>query len=163
MHVKSFNRFATTTLVVLVLALPAVVWAARNFLSEREILNESSAIRASTVPFETYTVTTTKMQISIDGTYREVLVRNRTDVNVCLSWVNSASQTCGNDAVDCGTAAAGDAFYILEAGGDSITLPIPTSNAGFTSTAGSTATTWFLCADGAANATSGLLHTVFRD
>lgn len=146
------------SLALVCLLISGVALAARSGLSTEAALNESVK-RPGTVKFETYAVGTAVADITPSGIYREVLVVNRSAAAVCLSWVDTATQTCAANGYDtCAAIVAGHDTYKVDSGGDSVSLPVPMSLAG-----PGISTTWHLCMDGAAASVTDVVYTAWRD
>lgn len=134
--------------------------AARSFLTEREVLNESASKRPGNVQFLAYTPTTTAAKVTSLTAATEVFAKNLTDQKVRLSIVNG-SDCVGSGVSGTATIASGTTqVFVLDSLGDSITMPIPRTSAIFAVTSSS----YNLCAASeAAVGNSQFLYITERD
>ena len=127
-NLKAFAyRLAAAALrvgVVLGVALPLVVLAARQWRTSEQVANESSGKRPSSLQFYNVAVAGLvpfDVVSSVIGPCVEVALLNNSTVDVCLSWVQAGSgDTCAANAVSCDLA-AGSEVWLLKAGSSYVT------------------------------------------
>ena len=118
-------RLATAALrvgVVLGVALPLIVLAARPWKTSEQVANESSGKRPSALAFDAIEVSGVAPILIVDSTATpcaEVALLNNSTVDVCLSWITT-SQTCAANAVNCDLA-NGSNVWLLKAGSAYVT------------------------------------------
>ena len=146
--------------VVLGVALPLVVLAARTFGTEQQVANDSSGRRPASVKFEVYGVNTL-VPFEIAGTNTigtdcgEIAVRNRSSVDGCIWWIDADLGDCSTAALNCSAIVAGNDLWLIETGDDSFTTRYPQDASGY-----SPNSNWELCLDPAA-AAAGAADLVF--